>query len=105
MSNPHCKAELKIDGDDGGYATMVCCERPGHDGPHREAYPRSPRARRDRTAITSAQAPGSTDWPTCEVLVERGLMRKYRPNDLTGGDVLFVVTKDGCALLGVKEPQ
>lgn len=48
---------------------------------------------------------GSTDWPTCEGLAAKGLMRKFAGNPLTGGEPCFVVTREGCALVGTEPPR
>lgn len=39
--------------------------------------------------------PGSDDWDTCNGLVERELMSRRVPSELSGGDYLFHVTGEG----------
>jgi hypothetical protein len=39
--------------------------------------------------------PGSADYPHCEALVAAGLMKRFPPSSLTGGDDCFTVTATG----------
>lgn len=41
--------------------------------------------------------PGSDDYPHCEALVAAGLMTRFPPNAMTGGNDCFVVTAAGRA--------
>lgn len=39
--------------------------------------------------------PGAEDFADCEALVAAGLMRRYDPSELSGGDYIYVVTEAG----------
>lgn len=39
--------------------------------------------------------PGSDDWEVCNGLMERELMSRRSPSELTGGDYMFHVTPEG----------
>lgn len=47
----------------------------------------------DRNRFVTGE--GSTDYETCQELVEEGLMKRFGPNELFGGDYCYVVTDAG----------
>lgn len=48
--------------------------------------------------------PGSSDYPICTSLVERGLMVQRAGSQLTGGDDLFFVTEAGKRFVAENSP-
>jgi len=48
---------------------------------------------------------GSTDYPHCRALVDKGLMRKGAASPLTGGMDAFFVTDEGKALAIAAQPK
>lgn len=48
---------------------------------------------------------GSTDYPHCEALVAAGLMARFPPSALTGGDDCFTVTAAGRLVARGKTPE
>ena len=49
--------------------------------------------------------PGSNDFDACRALVSEGLMTERAPSELTGGDVLFIVTPKGVDFVALNSPE
>lgn len=48
---------------------------------------------------------GSIDYPFCEALVAKGLMRKGRPSAITGDMDAYFVTEEGKAIAVASQPK
>ena len=48
---------------------------------------------------------GSTDYPHCEALVAAGLMARFQPSAMTGGNDCFTVTAAGRLVARGKTPE
>lgn len=49
--------------------------------------------------------PGSTDFDACRSLVADGLMTERAGNELSGGDSVFSVTRNGIAYVALNSPN